>query len=147
MILQGMKPQGMKPQALLSIGEAAAHSGVPAKTIRFYEEAGIIKPAQRGENGYRVYGEADVQTLHFIHRSRALGFRLKDVAELLELYRNRERASREVKKLALEHVAELDRKIAEMTHVRNTIAALAERCHGNHRPECPILEELGSMTQ
>jgi Cu(I)-responsive transcriptional regulator len=131
---------------MLSIGEAAAHSGVPSKTIRFYEEAGIIKPALRGGNGYRVYGEADVQTLRFIHRSRALGFPLKDVAELLELYRNRERASREVKKLALQHVAELDRKIAEMTNVRNTIAALAERCHGNHRPECPILEELGAAS-
>src|ERR1700722_9698750 len=88
-----MASKVVKPQRLLSIGEAAAHSGVPAKTIRFYEEAGIIKPAQRGENGYRVYGEADVQTLHFIHRPRARGFRPKDVAELLELYRNRKRAS------------------------------------------------------
>ncbi|MBV8183643.1 MAG: MerR family transcriptional regulator, partial [Hyphomicrobiales bacterium] len=91
-----MNPKVEKPQGLLSIGEAATHSGVPAKTIRFYEEAGIIKPAQRGDNGYRVYGDGDVQTLRFIHRSRALGFSLKDVAELLELYRNRERASREV---------------------------------------------------
>ena len=131
---------------MMTIGEAAAHSGVPAKTIRFYEETGIIKPAARGDNGYRVYGEADIQTLHFIHRSRALGFPLKDVAELLELYRNRKRASREVKKLALEHVAELDRKIAEMTNVRNTIAALAKRCHGNDRPECPILDELEGTT-
>ena len=149
---QGMKPQGMKPQGtgsqgMLSIGEAAADSGVPAKTIRFYEEAGIIKPAQRGENGYRVYSEADVQTLHFIHRARSLGFSLKDVAELLELYHNRKRASREVKKLALQHVTELDRKIAEMTNVRNTIAALAEKCHGNHRPECPILDELGATAE
>ncbi|MBV9589052.1 MAG: Cu(I)-responsive transcriptional regulator [Hyphomicrobiales bacterium] len=131
----------------MNIGEAAADSGVPAKTIRFYEEAGIIKPAQRGQNGYRVYGEADIQTLRFIHRSRALGFTLKDVAELLELYRNRKRASREVKKLALEHVAALDRKIAEMTKVRNTIAALAEKCHGNNRPECPILDELGAKAR
>jgi len=137
----------MKPQGLLNIGEAAADSGVPAKTIRFYEEAGIIKPAQRGQNGYRVYGEADIQTLRFIHRSRALGFTLKDVAELLELYRNRKRASREVKKLALEHVAALDRKIAEMTKVRNTIAGLAEKCHGNNRPECPILDELGALAR
>jgi Cu(I)-responsive transcriptional regulator len=136
----------MKTSRMMTIGEAAAHSGVPPKTIRFYEEAGIIKPAVRGENGYRVYGDADVQTLHFIHRSRALGFSLKEVAELLELYRNRERASREVKKLALQHVAELDRKISEMTTVRDTIAALAERCHGNHRPECPILDELGATT-
>src|SRR5690349_25071862 len=100
---QAMNSQAKKAQRLLSIGEAAAYSGVPAKTIRFYEEAGIIKPAQRGGNGYRFYGTADLQILRFIHRSRALGFSLKDVAELLELYRNRERASREVKKLALQH--------------------------------------------
>ena len=131
---------------MMTIGEAAAHSGVPRKTIRFYEETGIIKPAARGDNGYRVYADADIQTLNFIHRSRALGFPLKGVAELLELYHNRKRASREVKKLALLQVATLDRKIAEMTNVRNTIAALAKRCHGNDRPECPILDELEGTT-
>jgi MerR family copper efflux transcriptional regulator len=99
----------------LKIGEVADHSGVSPKTIRFYEETGIIKPAARGENGYRVYSEADIQTLSLIQRARALGFPLKDISRLLELYRNDKRASRAVKKLALEHVAELDRKIAEMT--------------------------------
>ena len=95
----------------LNIGEAANRSGVSPKTIRFYEEAGIIKPAARGENRYRVYGEADIQPLSFIQRARALGFPLKDISRLLELYRNDRRASRAVKKLALEHIAELDRKI------------------------------------
>jgi Cu(I)-responsive transcriptional regulator len=126
----------------MTIGEAAARSGVPPKTIRFYEEAGIIAPATRGENRYRSYDDADVQTLRFIHRARRLGFSLKDVGELLALYRDRHRASREVKALALRHVVELDHKIAEMRAIRDTIAGLAERCHGDQRPECPILDEL-----
>jgi len=88
--------------------------------------------------------DADVQTLRFIHRARSLGFSLKEVVDLLALYRDRRRASREVKKLALRHVAELDLKIAEMEAIRNTIAELAERCHGDQRPECPILVELGA---
>jgi Cu(I)-responsive transcriptional regulator len=132
----------MKAAAMMTIGEAAARSGVPPKTIRYYEEAGIIKPAARGENRYRAYGEPDVHTLRFIHRARSLGFPLKDVAALLALYREKGRASRDVKKLALRHVAKLDRKVAELTAIRNTIAALAERCRGDHRPECPILDDL-----
>jgi MerR family copper efflux transcriptional regulator len=131
----------------LRIGEAANRSGVSPKTIRFYEEAGIIKRAARGENHYRTYGEADIQTLRFIQRARALGFPLKDISKLLELYRNGRRASSAVKNLALEHVAELDRKIAEMTAIQNAIAALSDRCHGNDRPECPILDELGSAAR
>ena len=132
----------MKTNGLLTIGQAAARTGVPAKTIRFYEEAGIVAPAARHENQYRVFGEADIQTLRFIQSARRLGFSLKEVGDLLALYRDRRRASRDVKKLALRHVADLDRKIAEMTAIRDTIADLAERCHGDHRPECPILSEL-----
>jgi Cu(I)-responsive transcriptional regulator len=132
----------MKTSGMMTIGEAAARTGVPPKTIRFYESAGIIEPAARIENRYRTYSETDVQTLRFIHRARALGFPLKDVAALLGLYRDRNRASEDVKKLALQHVAALERKIAEMTAIRDTIAALAERCHGDRRPECPILDEL-----
>jgi len=128
----------------MTIGEAAGRSGVPPKTIRFYEEAGIIKPPLRRANRYRAYSTSDVETLRFIHRARALGFSLKDIASLLALYRDKRRASREVKKLALAHVAALDRKIAEMAAIRDTIAALAARCHGNNRPDCPILEELGA---
>jgi Cu(I)-responsive transcriptional regulator len=132
----------MKSNGTLTIGQAAARTGVPTKTIRFYEEAGIIARAARGENRYRTYSEADVQTLRFIHRARSLGFSLKEVGDLLALYRDKRRASREVKTLALRHVAELDRKIAEMAAIRDTIAELAERCHGDQRPECPILAEL-----
>jgi Cu(I)-responsive transcriptional regulator len=134
----------MKTNGMMTIGEAAARSSVPPKTIRFYEESGIIKPAARSENRYRVYSDADVQMLRFVQRARTLGFPLKDVAELLELYRDRGRASREVKKLALKHVATLDRKLAELTAMRRTIAMLAERCQGNDRPTCPILDELGA---
>ena len=131
---------------MVTIGEAASRSGVPPKTIRFYEESGVIKPALRGENRYRAYSEADVQTLRFIQRARALGFSLKDIASLLDLYRNDARASREVKKLALDHIAALDRKIAEITAIRDSLVVLAERCHGNDRPACPILDELISST-
>jgi Cu(I)-responsive transcriptional regulator len=132
----------MATNEMMTIGEAANLSGVPPKTIRYYEEAGIIARATRGENRYRTYSDADVQTLRFIHRARSLGFTLKEVTGLLTLYRDRRRASREVKKLALRHVVELDRKIAEMTAIRDTIADLARRCHGDQRPECPILAEL-----
>ena len=128
--------------SILSIGEAASQSGVPPKTIRYYEEIGLIAPAERLENRYRAYDDNDVQTLRFIQRARSLGFSLKEVASLLSLYRDRRRASWDVKRLALAHVAELDRKIAEMKAIRDTIADLAERCHGDQRPECPILEEL-----
>ena len=134
----------MKPAELMTISEAAARSGVPTKTIRFYEDAGVIKPAARRDNRYRAYREADIHTLRFINRARSLGFPLKEVGALLDLYGNRARASRDVKKLALKHVAELDRKIAELTAIRNTISELAERCHGDARPECPVLDDLGA---
>ena len=132
----------MKANGAMRIGEAASRSGVPPKTIRFYEEIGLIAPAERLDNRYRAYDENDVQTLRFVHRARSLGFSLKEVGGLLALYRDRRRASRDVKRLALAHVAELDRKIAELTQIRDTIADLAERCHGDQRPQCPILDEL-----
>jgi len=129
-------------EGFVTIGEAASRSGMPPKTIRFYEQIGLIGPAQRLANRYRAYSEKDVHTLRFIHRARSLGFTLKDIRALLSLYHDRDRASREVKRLALEHVGALDRKIAELTAIRNTIAELARRCHGDERPHCPILDEL-----
>lgn len=136
----------MKTNGLMTIGEASSRSGVPPKTIRFYEEISLIEPAERMENRYRAYDDKDIQTLRFINRARSLGFSLKEVGDLLELYRDRRRASKDVKRLALEHVAELDRKIAEMAAIRNVIADLAKRCQGNQRPECPILDDLGATT-
>ena len=136
----------MKTNGMMTISEIAARTDVPPKTIRYYENIGLIKPPERLENRYRTYGETDVQTLRFIHRARSLGFSLKNISALLALYQDRKRASREVKRLALEHVGELDRKIAELTAIRNAISELAERCHGNDRPDCPILDELEATT-
>ncbi len=130
----------------MTIGEAASRSGMPPKTIRFYEEIGLIGPAERLANQYRAYSEKDVHTLHFIHRARSLGFPLKEIRALLSLYHDRKRASREVKRLALNHLAEIDRKIAELTAIRNSISELAHRCHGDDKPECPILDELEAPT-
>ncbi len=126
----------------MTIGQAAAGSGLPPKTIRFYEQRGLLKPAERLANGYRAYDEGNIQTLCFIRRARDLGFSLEEIDKPLALYRNRRRASEDVKRLALAHVAELDLKIAELTRIRDTLAQLAWRCHGDERPECPILEDL-----
>lgn len=131
-----------RPGGLMTIGEAAFRSGMPPKTIRFYEEIGLTGPAERFENGYRAYSDDDVHTLRFVHRARDLGFPLADIRVLLSLYRDRSRESREVKQVALQHVAELDRKIAELKTMRRLLADLAERCQDNDRPECPILDEL-----
>lgn len=128
----------------LHIGEVAARSGLPAKTIRYYEQIGLLAPAARKDNGYRAYDEKDVSFLRFIGRARQLGFSLEDVAALLALYRDRNRSSEQVKQLALKHVAKLDRKIGEITAMRAVIADLAERCAGGDRPDCPILDELES---
>jgi MerR family copper efflux transcriptional regulator len=132
----------MRSEGQLTIGEVAALSGVPAKTIRYYEENGIIDSARRNENRYRTYSQVDVQALHFVAQVRRLGFSLKSVSELLSLYRNRNRASKDVKHIALGYLADLDRKIVELTAIKNTIENLVRRCHGDDRPECPIIEEL-----
>lgn len=132
----------MRAKAGFTIGQAAASSGVPPKTIRFYEEVGLVKPAERLANRYRAYDESNVQTLRFIRRARDLGFSLQEIDKLLALYRNRRRASEDVKRLALAHVAQLDHKITELTRIRDTLADLAHRCHGDQRPDCPILEDL-----
>jgi MerR family copper efflux transcriptional regulator len=126
----------------VTIGEAASRSGMPPKTIRFYEQIGLIRPAQRFANQYRAYSEKDVHTLKFVHCARNLGFSLKDIQALLSLYRDRRRASRDVKRLALQHIAEVDRRISELTAIRNAIGGLAEKCHGDDRPQCPILDGL-----
>lgn len=132
----------MQPNNALMIGEVAALTGLPSKTIRYYEESGIIKNARRNDNHYRTYTQVDVQTLRFVAHARSLGFSLKDVGDLLSLYRDRNRASKDVRRLALAHLADLDRRIADLQAMRNTIADLAQRCHGDDRPECPIIKEL-----
>jgi Cu(I)-responsive transcriptional regulator len=126
----------------MNIGQAAASSGVSAKMIRHYEENGFIPRAKRTPAGYRIYAEADIHTLRFIRRARDLGFSLKEFKTLLGLWGNRKRESADVKRLALRHVEELDARIAEMRAMRKTLAHLAEHCHGDHRPDCPILDDL-----
>jgi len=130
------------PHYPVNIGDASAATGVSAKMIRHYEDIGLIPPASRTHSGYRVYSEADVHMLRFIRRSRNLGFSVKQIEGLLGLWRDRRRASSRVKALAQEHIAELDARIREMSEMRRTLENLASRCHGDERPDCPILEDL-----
>lgn len=127
---------------MFNIGEAAKASGVSAKMIRHYESIGLIGTAQRTDAGYRRYSEQDVQVLQFIHRSRALGFSLEQIKTLLTLWQDKHRASKDVRAMAREHIADLDRKIAEMQAMRRTLEQLARACHGDDRPDCPILDDL-----
>lgn len=125
-----------------NIGEAAARSGISAKMVRHYESLGLLPKVARTESGYRQYGESEVHTLRFIRRARELGFSMAEIAELLKLWQNRRRASADVKRIALSHVADLDRRMAEMAAMKRTLEALAHCCHGDARPDCPILDEL-----
>lgn len=131
-----------RQQGLHNIGEAAELSGVSAKMIRHYESIGLIPEAGRTFAGYRIYSDADVHRFRFIKRARALGFSIKQIEALLGLWNNRSRASAEVKKLAQGHADELALKIAEMQAMQRTLQDLANRCHGDDRPECPILDDL-----
>jgi len=126
----------------MNIGEAARASGVPAKTIRYYEEIGLIGAAKRDANGYRDYYPADAELLRFIRHARAVGFGIKECRTLVALYRDPNRHSRDVKALAQAKIAEIDRRIAEFQHMRGELAALAAACPGDDDPECTILEEL-----
>ncbi|GMQ75269.1 MAG: Cu(I)-responsive transcriptional regulator [Gammaproteobacteria bacterium] len=130
----------------MNIGTVADASGVPAKTIRYYESVGLIPPARRAQNGYRRYSDTDVQTLLFVQRARSLGFSVEDVASLLGLWRDKRRASAEVKELAARHVVRIEEKVRELESIRHVIQDLMERCHGDDRPQCPILDELGNAT-
>jgi len=127
---------------MMNIGEAARASGVTAKMIRYYESVGLLAPVGRTASGYRVYSAQEVHALRFVRQARRLGFLVDDIRKLLALWQDRSRASAEVKSIALEHVTELDRRIAELTEMRDTLAHLAHHCHGDERPECPILERL-----
>lgn len=131
----------------MNIGQAADRSGVPPKTIRYYEDIGLIQAADRAPNGYRDYGAHDVETLRFLKRARSLGFSVEKCRELLSLYRDRSRASVDVKRIAEARVREIDAKIAELQAMRRTLTHLMEKCHGDERPDCPILDDLAGDTQ
>jgi len=126
------------------IGEAAKASGVNAKLIRYYESIGLIDPAVRTESGYRHYSENDVHILQFVKRARTLGFSIEQIERLIGLWRNTERASADVKAIALEHVIKLEEKISQMQAMVDTLRDLADNCHGDGRPDCPILYDRGA---
>ncbi|MEB0007128.1 MULTISPECIES: Cu(I)-responsive transcriptional regulator [unclassified Pseudomonas] len=128
----------------MNIGQAAKNSGLSAKMIRYYESIGLLKAAHRSDSGYRLYGPEDLHTLAFIKRSRDLGFSLEEVAKLLTLWQDRQRASSDVKALARQHITALDQKISELASLRDTLQELVEHCQGDHRPDCPILKDLAS---
>jgi MerR family transcriptional regulator, copper efflux regulator len=134
-----------KEQGYYSIGRAAELSGVTPKMIRHYEALELIPKAARTMGDYRVYTPSDVHTLRFVRRARTLGFSMEEIGGLLNLWRNQRRASGEVKRLALKHIAELDSKIEELQSMRSALADLAQHCHGDERPECPILDDLGRL--
>jgi len=129
---------------MMTIGEAARASGFSAKMIRYYESTGLIAPADRTGANYRLYDANDLHTLRFIRRARSLGFSLEETAELLGLWRDKARASADVKALALKHAADLEARVAELTAMSRTIRHLAETCHGDGRPDCPILDEFST---
>ena len=130
----------------MNIGQAARRSGLPAKTIRYYEDIGLVS-ADRALNGYRDYSDADIHRLAFLQRARALGFSIEDCRQLMDLYRVRNRASHDVRELARSHVASIDAKLAELGAMRATLSHLISACHGDDRPDCPILEDIAGNSR
>jgi len=126
----------------VNIGAAARASGVSAKMVRHYEALGLLGAVARTDSGYRQYTPADIHTLRFIKRSRELGFSMAEIAELVGLWHDRERASADVKRIAQRHVGELEQRIAALQDMRRTLQDLLRHCHGDERPECPILDDL-----
>ena len=134
----------------VNIGAAAAASGVTAKMIRHYEAIGLLRPAERRSNAYRDYGDRDIHELRFIRRARRLGFSIAEIGELLALWRDRGRPSRDVKRIAETHIGDLESRVTEMQAMANTLRELVAACHGDDRPDCPILNGLamgGRRTQ
>jgi len=130
----------------MNIGRAAATSGVSAKMIRYYESIGLLGRVARTPSGYRIYGADDVHTLRFIRRARDLGFSMAETGRLLALWHDRSRNSAEVKAIASTHIAELERRIGDLKSMKQTLERLAQACHGDSRPDCPILDDLAAAT-
>ena len=126
----------------MNIGAAARASGLPTKTVRYYAEIGLVTPSGRRSNGYRDYGPQEVQQLRFVQRTRSFGFSIDACRELLALYADRNRASADVKAIALDHLAEIERKMTELQSLHDELTHLAGNCHGDQQPGCPILEGL-----
>ena len=130
----------------MNIGQASRLSGVSAKMVRHYESLGLLPQVARTDSGYRQYGETEVHTLRFIKRARELGFSMDEIAELVGLWRNRRRASANVRKLAQKHAGDLAQRIAAMQAMQRTLEELIHCCHGDERPECPILDDLAGVS-
>ena len=130
----------------MNIGEAARASGISAKMLRHYESVGLLSAPARSAAGYRQYGERDVHVLRFIRHARDLGFSIAQIGELVGLWQNRRRSSRQVKTLAQAHIDALDRKVRELQAMKATLEHLAHCCHGDERPDCPILDSLAGAT-
>ncbi len=128
-------------EAIMNIGDVSRKSGLPAKTIRYYEDIGLVTPP-RSENGYRAFREIELHKLAFLGRARELGFTIEDCRTLLALYEDDGRESAQVKRVAEEHLHKIDDKIAQLQSMRGTLAHLIDECAGDHRPDCPILEDL-----
>lgn len=128
----------------MNIGEASKATGVSVKMLRYYEEIGLVRPALRAYSGYRVYSEKNISMLRFVRRARDLGFQVKQIASLLNLWEDGSRASADVKSLALSHVRELEQRRRELDEMIGTLQHLAHHCHGDNRPECPILSGLSA---
>lgn len=129
----------------MNIGEAATQAGLPAKTIRYYEDIGLVKPA-RDTNGYRAFAEKDIHKLTFLAHARALGFSIEDCRDLLALWEDKARASADVRRIAQEHLNQIETKIADLQNMRDTLKVLVRDCAGDDRPDCPILKKLGDPT-
>ena len=125
----------------MNIGEVSERSGLPPKTIRYYEDINLVRPL-RSDNGYRSFRESDIHKLAFLGRARALGFSIEDCRTLLSLYEDETRESAQVKAVAKEHLTEIDNKIAQLKSMRETLSHLIEACQGDNRPDCPILKDL-----
>lgn len=136
------RPDGFNAGQAVNIGEAARRSGVSAKMLRHYESLGLLGAVNRAESGYRQYFPADVHTLRFIKRSRDLGFSMAEISELVNLWQNRSRASASVKHIAQKHMEELSTRIAAMQAMQRSLQDLLQHCHGDARPDCPILDDL-----
>ncbi len=131
----------------MNIGQVASATGVSAKMIRYYESIHLIAPGRRTDANYRTYGEHDLHNLRFIKRARSLGFSLDQIRELLSLWQDAGRASADVKAIAQTHVADLQKRIDELTEMRDILGDLAQACNGDHRPDCPILRELATASK
>lgn len=143
---KGVEPgrSGSKWKQIMNIGEASKATGISVKMLRYYEEIGLLRPTLRAYSGYRVYSDKNIATLRFVRRARDLGFQVKQIAALLETWQNGSRASADVKSLAMAHVRELKQRRHELDEMIATLEHLAHHCHGDDRPDCPILQGLGA---